>query len=107
MNIRSRKLLDFADGAACQNCGRQDGTVVAAHANSSKLGKGMSIKADDPFHAHLCNECHGWLDQGGIANDPTGRYAPTKAEKWEMFCDAMHRTWAFLWKSGLIGVVKK
>lgn len=104
MTIRSRKLLDHANGAACQNCGAQDGTVVAAHANRQILGKGAMHKAMDIFSAHLCGRCHAWLDQGGVGRDPTGRYEPTRADKWEMFCNAMHRTWAFLWSGGIIGL---
>jgi len=36
--------------------------------------------------------------------DPTGRYQATRADKWEMFCYAMHRTWAYLWGAGIIGL---
>lgn len=104
MTIRARKLLDHANGACCQNCGAQDGTVVAAHANRQHLGKGVGFKAMDIFSAHLCCRCHAWLDHGGAGMDPTGRYQATRADKWEMFCYAMHRTWAYLWGAGIIGL---
>lgn len=104
MTIRSRKLLDYACGCACQNCGRKDDTVVAAHANRQQLGKGMGSKAPDIFTAHLCYACHSWLDQGGTQLDPTCVYSPTRSGKWEMFERAMHRTWAYLWEAGIIGL---
>jgi len=46
------------------NCGADDGTIVAAHSNQSKHGKGMSIKAHDCFVAFLCHRCHHEIDQG-------------------------------------------
>jgi len=104
MTIRCRKLLDHARGQPCQNCGIEDGTIVAAHANRQKLGKGAGHKAPDVFTAHLCHRCHSWLDQGSNSLDPTGRYQPTREDKWEMFCDAMHKTWARLWAAGVIGL---
>jgi hypothetical protein len=46
------------------NCGADDNTIVAAHSNQSRHGKGMSIKAHDCFIAFLCNRCHYEIDQG-------------------------------------------
>lgn len=102
--LRSRALLDLANGAPCANCNAQDGTIVAAHSNLSWHGKGAHTKAHDIFHAHLCHRCHGWLDQGGVGTDPTGRYQPTREDKREMFIRAMHQTWLWLWKNERIGV---
>ena len=62
--IRSPKLLKACRELPCQHCGRQDGTVVAAHSNQSKHGKGRGIKASDVFVASLCFVCHAELDQG-------------------------------------------
>lgn len=62
--IRSPALLKACRAIACTNCGRDDGTVVAAHSNQAKHGKGRSIKASDVFVASLCHECHSALDQG-------------------------------------------
>jgi hypothetical protein len=45
-------------------CGADDGTVVAAHSNQSKHGKGRSIKASDVYVASLCHQCHAEIDQG-------------------------------------------
>ena len=63
--VRSKKLMEAYRRIPCMNCGRDDGTVCGAHANSAKYGKGKSIKADDNRCASLCNYCHiQVLDQG-------------------------------------------
>lgn len=62
--IRNNKLLLACRHLACQHCGIQDGTIVAAHSNQSKHGKGKGIKASDQFIAALCHACHMLLDQG-------------------------------------------
>lgn len=62
--IRSPALLKACRGIACTNCGRDDGTVCAAHSNQAKHGKGRSIKASDIYVASLCFICHSALDQG-------------------------------------------
>lgn len=62
--IRSPALLKACRLIPCQNCGRDDGTVVAAHSNQAKHGKGRSIKASDVFVASLCSACHAAVDQG-------------------------------------------
>ena len=62
--IRSPELLKACRAIPCTHCGRDDGTVVAAHSNSAKHGKGRSIKASDVFVASLCHVCHCELDQG-------------------------------------------
>jgi len=61
--IRSTTLLRNAREIACQHCGADDGTVVAAHTNFGG-GKGRSIKADDNLIASLCYRCHMEIDQG-------------------------------------------
>ena len=48
----------------CQMCGADDGTVVGAHSNQSKHGKGRGIKASDVYCASLCSLCHHQIDQG-------------------------------------------
>mgnify|MGYP003322491335 CR=1 FL=1 len=45
-------------------CGIKDGTVVAAHSNQQRDGKGRGIKAHDYRIAALCFKCHYELDQG-------------------------------------------
>lgn len=62
--IRSPALLKACRAIACTNCGRDDGTVCAAHSNQAKHGKGRSIKASDIYVASLCSVCHSALDQG-------------------------------------------
>ena len=61
---RNDKLLRAVRDAHCMNCGGQDGTVVAAHSNQLRDGKGRSIKAHDYRIAALCYRCHMELDQG-------------------------------------------
>lgn len=94
-NYRNRKLLDLAKGQACQLCGAQDGTIVAAHSNQSKHGKGMSIKAHDCFIAWLCHRCHHELDQGS---------AWTRAEREHYWQAAHERTLLRMFLDGLIEV---
>ncbi len=62
--VRSPALLKACRQLPCQHCSRQDGTVVAAHSNQAKHGKGRSIKASDIFVAALCFSCHSEIDQG-------------------------------------------
>lgn len=70
--FRSRKLLDHAEGQSCVRCGREDGTIVAAHYSgigSAALGKGTGRKPSDAATAHLCRACHGAFDQYETPND--------------------------------------
>jgi hypothetical protein len=64
MIYRNKKLLELVRNFPCQHCGIQDGTVVAAHSNQLRDGKGKSIKASDYRIASLCFTCHSELDQG-------------------------------------------
>jgi hypothetical protein len=102
--IRSPALLRLARDQSCTNCGADDGTIVAAHSNWMRHGKGKSIKAHDIFHAHLCFRCHGFLDQGGQKMDPTQTYRDRPEDKMEMFQRAMERTWIRLWEQGKLKV---
>ena len=61
---RNQKLLEAVRESPCPHCGRMDGTVVAAHSNQSRDGKGRSLKANDYRIAALCFTCHAELDQG-------------------------------------------
>jgi hypothetical protein len=58
VNWRSKKLTQSAKLESCVYCGADDGTVVWAHSNSQRHGKGMGIKAHDLFGAYLCHSCH-------------------------------------------------
>lgn len=57
-NYRNKKLTQSAQHEACVSCGANDGTIVWAHSNRQKHGKGMGIKAHDLFGAFLCYLCH-------------------------------------------------
>lgn len=48
----------------CQHCGIKDESVVAAHSNQLRDGKGRGLKASDAMIAALCYRCHIELDQG-------------------------------------------
>ena len=61
---RNKKLLEIVRQSPCQHCGIKDGTIVAAHSNQLRDGKGRSIKAHDYRIAALCYCCHMELDQG-------------------------------------------
>jgi hypothetical protein len=61
----------------------QDGTVVAAHSNQLRDGKGRGIKANDYRVAALCYRCHMELDQGKDLS---------KLERVEMWEEAHRKT---------------
>jgi len=62
MNWRSKKLKNSARYERCVSCGVDDGTIVWAHSNNQRHGKGMGIKAHDLFGAYLCGRCHSEFD---------------------------------------------
>lgn len=71
--IRSRKYLDAARGQPCQIkipnvCSYDSSTVVAAHSNKQRHGKGTGLKAHDVFVAWACDRCHSAID-GRIQTD--------------------------------------
>lgn len=70
MNHRNRRILDLPrEGEVpCQFCSKEDGTIVAAHSNEARHGKGFSIKAHDVFVAYLCRSCHDFVDQDSKAD---------------------------------------
>jgi hypothetical protein len=61
----------------CTASGCDDGTVVPAHSNQSRHGKGAGIKANHRFTVPGCFSCHAWIDQG-----PAPRQ--TKFNFWDM-----------------------
>jgi len=85
---RNKKLLEAVRDAPCMNCGAQDGTVVAAHSNQLRDGKGRGIKAHDYRIAALCYRCHSDLDQGARM---------TKEERLNLWEEAHRKTvgWLF------------
>ena len=61
---RNKKLLEIVRNFPCQMCGIENGTVVAAHSNQLRDGKGRGLKAHDYRIAALCFQCHYEIDQG-------------------------------------------
>jgi hypothetical protein len=92
---RDKRLLEAVRESPCQHCGAKDGTVVAAHSNQLRDGKGRGIKAHDYRIAALCSICHHQLDQG-ILWDKTQR-----REVWE---EAHRKTVGWLFENDLIGL---
>ena len=88
MIYRNPKLLTIVRQSPCQHCGADDGTVVAAHSNQLRDGKGRSVKAHDYRIAALCFKCHSELDQGATMS---------KTERLEMWEEAHRKTvgWLF------------
>lgn len=65
-NLRIPKLLALARGTTCMLTTRvkhqhDHETVVAAHSDQGKHGKGLGIKAHDCFVAFICHNCHAML----------------------------------------------
>jgi hypothetical protein len=87
---RNKRLLEILRQSPCQCCGRSDGTVVAAHSNQLRDGKGRGIKAHDYRTASLCYKCHMELDQGKSLS---------KAERVEMWEEAHRKTIAWLFEN--------
>ena len=92
---RNEKLLRACRDFPCQNCGADDGTVVAAHSNQLRDGKGRGIKAHDYRVAALCFRCHADIDQGSILN---------KTERIEIWEEAHRKTIAQLFERELIKI---
>lgn len=62
-------MLERLRESPCQVCGVNDGTVVAAHSNQLRDGKGRGLKASDYRIAAMCYQCHMELDQGGWVDE--------------------------------------
>jgi hypothetical protein len=95
MTYRNQKLLEIVREFECALCGAEDGTVVAAHSNQLRDGKGKGIKAHDYRIAALCYRCHMAIDQGHRIN---------KQEKEAMWEEAHRKTIGFLFERGKIWV---
>ena len=92
---RNQKLLEAVRESPCQHCGKSDGTVVAAHSNQSRDGKGRSLKAHDYRIAALCFTCHAELDQGRRLS---------RDERLNMWEDAHRATVGWLFDNNIIGI---
>ena len=95
MNYRNKKLLEVVRNAPCMHCGVEDGTVVAAHSNQLRDGKGKAIKAHDYRIAALCYRCHHELDQG---------HKLSKDERLNLWEEAHRKTVGWLFDHDLIAL---
>lgn len=64
--MRSPKRLAEIRKLPCVRCGNPNSQ--AAHSNSSKHGKGRSIKSSDQFTIPLCAICHAAFDRFELGN---------------------------------------
>ena len=92
---RNKKLLEIARLLPCQICGIEDGTVVAAHSNQLRDGKGRGLKASDFRIASLCFRCHAEADTSSTL---------TKVARIEMWEQAHRATIGELFERGLVVV---
>ena len=90
---RNKKLLEIVRESPCQHCGIQDGTIVAAHSNQLRDGKGRGLKSSDARIAALCYRCHSELDQGKTLS---------KDQRVEMWESAHRATIGWLFENGHI-----
>jgi hypothetical protein len=93
---RNKKLTDAARLLPCQHCGTSDGTVVAAHSNQLRDGKGRGLKAHDYRIASLCYKCHADLDQGAKMS---------KQERIDMWEEAHRKTIGLFFEREIIGLL--
>jgi hypothetical protein len=93
---RNKKLIEACRNMPCQHCGAEDGTVVAAHSNQLRDGKGRGIKAHDYRVAALCFKCHAEIDQGK---------ALTKHQRQYLWEEAHRKTIGQLFERELIKVI--
>ena len=98
MNYRNKKLLEVCRELPCTHCGLSDGTVVAAHSNQLRDGKGKGIKAHDYRIAALCYACHAELDQGRVLS---------REERIQMWEDAHRKTIGLLFEGEFIGTTNR
>jgi hypothetical protein len=92
---RNKKLLEIARLLPCQICGIEDGTVVAAHSNQLRDGKGRGLKASDFRIASLCFRCHAEADTSSTLS---------KVARIEMWEQAHRATIGELFERGLVVV---
>jgi len=94
---RNKLLLEVCRYLPCQHCGVKDGTIVAAHSNQLRDGKGRGLKASDFRIASLCYTCHTELDQGKRLS---------KSDRVEMWEAAHRSTIGQLFEDGYLTVAK-
>ena len=92
---RNPKLTRIVAQLPCQHCGIKNETVVAAHSNQLRDGKGRGLKAHDYRIASLCFRCHAELDQGKNLS---------KEQRVEMWEEAHRKTIGKLFENGWLEV---
>jgi hypothetical protein len=92
---RNPNLLKSVRSSPCQHCGADDGTIVAAHSNQLRDGKGRGLKAHDYRIAALCYTCHADLDQGNKMS---------KEERVNMWEAAHRKTIGWLFENSIVGL---
>ncbi len=97
MTYRNKKLLEACRLIECQRCRTDDGTVVGAHSNQLRDGKGRGIKSKDSAIASLCYACHMEIDQGK---------GMSKQERHEAWDEAHRGTMQTLVERGILEVKK-
>jgi hypothetical protein len=95
MNYRNKKLLEVVREFPCAMCGKQDGTVCAAHSNQSRDGKSMGMKANDYRIASLCYTCHDMIDNNKELD---------RAERIEAWEQAHRKTIGWLFDKNYLGL---
>lgn len=98
MTYRNRKLLDLAHEMPCQakfpHACTGHLSVIPAHSNQLKHGRGSYHKADDCFFAAMCGEAHREIDSGMWSRDQ-------KNAEWEL---AHAETMRWLWENEKVRV---
>ena len=92
---RNKKLLNLAKDAPCMLCNSNDGTVVAAHSNQLRDGKGTGIKSQDYRISFLCAAHHFMIDNGKELD---------KQERINLWEDAHRKTIAWLFENNHLEV---
>lgn len=95
MIYRNKKILELVRQSPCQHCGIKDESVVAAHSNQLRDGKGRGLKAHDFRIAALCYRCHMEIDQGKDLS---------KNDRIELWEEAHRKTIAWLFQNDYIEV---
>ena len=96
MNYRNAKILRAAKDSPCQLCGADDGTIVAAHSNQQKDGRGAFYKSHDYRVAYLCYKCHHEIDHGSKM---------TREERRQAWDEGHRATIGWLFANGRITVI--
>ena len=89
MNYRNKKLTQSAKNESCVSCGTDDGTIVWAHSNKYRHGKGRGMKAHDLFGAYLCHKCHTVFDEG-------------KMPEHTFYCESLEDWFLCMWERSMI-----